>query len=34
MNAKNDQLVQNLELVQQTMGVPKAQYDSVKAQLR
>ena len=34
MNAKNDQLVQNLELVQKTMGVHKAQYDSVKTQLK
>lgn len=34
MNDKNDQLVQNLELVQKTMGVPKSQYDSVLAQLK
>jgi len=30
LETKNDQLLENLEQVQKTMGVPKPQYDSLK----
>ena len=33
LEAKNDQLNENLEQVQRQMGVPKAQYDQLKAQM-